>query len=95
MLNQIEKNTIQSLFSKMSPEDLRFAQSLTRDRINVVQAEAASEFERGDDAHFIAENDVKVSGTILKINSKTVKLLQNNSEQTVWTVSPTLLTKGK
>lgn len=95
MLTHAEKQTVENLFSKMSPQDLRDAQAWTRDRINTVQAEAAAQFVRGDDAHFFTENNVKVSGTILKINSKTVKLLQNNEEQSVWTVSPTLLNKGQ
>lgn len=71
-------------------EDLREAESALKVRWRELQRRAAISFRVGDKVAFTAKTGKTVTGTITKINQKTVSLRTIDAN---WKVSPSLLRK--
>lgn len=72
-------------------EDLREAESALKVRWRELQRRAAISYRVGDKVSFISRSGETVTGTVLKINQKTISL---KSGYTTWKVSPSLLRKA-
>lgn len=91
MLTKSELNLISELFSKMEGSD--FVE--VRDMFNLATraniAKEANRFNVGDDVSFNDRKGSKMTGVVIKVNRKTVKV---KTGQMIWSVSPSLLLKA-
>lgn len=90
MLTENEMKTLENLFKKISADDYSRVVNMFKKCHSKNQAEAVSIFNVGDYVYFFDRNGHKISGTITKINAKTIKV---KSSMAVWSVSPSLLKK--
>jgi len=70
-------------------EDLRYLNLLVVEAIRAREQAAAGTFLVGDRVKFTAKDGRTITGTVFKINLKTIKV---RSIDTMWAVSPSLLT---
>jgi hypothetical protein len=87
MLSKTELNQISKLFSKMEGEDFRTVVSLFKQTQNSHQANLASNLSVGQKVSFTCRHGY-ITGTVEKINRKTVKV---KTEDAMYSVSPSLL----
>ena len=86
------ENEIESL----SYDELLEINRLIVDRIKVLRASKTSlemqKFNLGNKVEFFTDEGEVISGTVAKVNKKTVGIVTNDGER--WNVSPTLLSLG-
>lgn len=83
--------TIRSIMAKVESEDeLQRIRTLFIESARDFQTKTARNFMVGDTVEFKGKFGVMVSGKIMKVNRKSIKV--NAGEQGVWNVSPSLLT---
>lgn len=87
MLTKTELNQISKLFTKMGAEDFRTVARLFKDAQNSRQAAVASQLFVGQKVSFTSRRGY-ITGTIEKINRKTVKV---KAKDAMWSVTPSLL----
>ena len=84
MLNATTIKTIRNA----NAQELKMLISLIRERQGSIQSEVGSSFQIGDFVCFNDKRGQKITGTISKINRKTIKV---DTGGYIWNVSPTLL----
>lgn len=84
MLNKTTARTIRTANTAILNEII----AEVRLRQRTLQAEIGSTFRVGDAVYFDSRTGVRVTGTIVKINQKTIKVATKDS---TWKVSPSLL----
>ena len=88
--------------TKLSPEFLKTLNSLSREEIKAVheilrhrasglEASVAVSFKAGDKVRFDARTKGIITGKVIKVNGKTIKVLSDKGG--TWRVSPSLLNK--
>lgn len=79
----------------LDAESLAAVSAIIRERNSDIQAAARSQFRIGDYVRFDAKSRGRgiISGRIVKINGKTIKVKANSGA--TWRVTPSLLTKVK
>lgn len=80
-----------AIFAIDNLEDLREAQSALAVRFRELQSRAAHSFSKGDKVKFTTRSGEIITGTVAKINQKTVTVNTSNS---TWKVSGSLLKKA-
>ena len=81
---------ITNAISKMNKADLAQVSGALRAACDFNFAMAANSFRVGDEVSFTGRRSMKVVGTVIKVNPKNIKV---RTEQGVWNVTATLLTK--
>ncbi len=84
MLNKTTMNAIRNADNNT----LDAIVEMVKARRSMISREVASSFSVGDAVFFNDKRGMKVTGTILKINPKTIRVSTNNG---LWKVSPSLL----
>ena len=84
LLNQTTVETIRNA----NLDELNTIIALVRDRQRSIQVEVGSNFRIGDSVSFNDKRGAKVTGTITKINRKSIKV---DTGGYIWNVSPSLL----
>jgi len=80
-----------AIFAIDNLEDLREAQSALAVRFRELQSRAAHSFNKGDKVKFTTRSGEIITGTVAKINQKTVTV---NTPNSTWKVSGSLLKKA-
>lgn len=80
-----------AIFAIDSLDELRIVQNALAIRFKELQSRAAHSFSRGDKVKFTTRNGETVTGTVAKINQKTVTV---NTPTSQWKVSGSLLRKA-
>jgi len=83
----IDQN-VSTFIRNASMEEINTIIALVRDRQRSIQTEIGSSFQVGDSVYFNDKRGARVTGTITKINRKTIKVDTNGY---MWSVSPSLL----
>jgi len=80
-----------AIFALTSMEQLREAQNAINVRVREIQIRAAHSFSVGDKVSFKSRYGETITGNIIKINQKTVKV---KTATTIWNVTGSLLNKA-
>ena len=88
MLTTSDRKTIAAIFSKMEREDFAIVADMYKQAQSICTRLEASAFQVGDSVYFNDKRGTRVTGTITKINRKTIKVDTNGY---LWSVSPSLL----
>lgn len=81
-------HSVQNLNNEEYSEFISKISQYNKQRQNQKQLNAASQFKYNDAVKFTNKNGASISGRIIKINKKTIKV---QTELGTWNVSPTLL----
>jgi small-conductance mechanosensitive channel len=82
--------TLMNIVPNLDMDDIRRVYSILKDRQSRIQYQTTFKFNAGDRVQFNGKGRM-VSGSITKINQKTIKVKADDN--VLWTVSPSLLTK--
>lgn len=88
MLTQSDLKTLGQIFAKMDRQDFATVADLYKQAQTMCSRREAAIFRVGDAVYFNSKRGMKVSGTIQKINTKTIKV---STDSGIWSVSPGLL----
>lgn len=83
--------TLMNIVPNLDMDDIRRVYSILKDRQSRIQYQNTFKFNTGDRVQFNGKYGRMVSGSITKINQKTIKVKADDN--VLWTVSPSLLTK--
>jgi uncharacterized protein YijF (DUF1287 family) len=79
--------------SHCTMEELKLVYEASRRRIDRLSLLAANAFNPGDTVTWAGKNGVERTGTVTKVNPKTVAVTTHGPDPKRWTVSATMLTK--
>ena len=79
------------VFSQASIEELRELNRVVYEAIRARETDVGRAFKFGDRVKFTAKDGRIITGSVFKINLKTIKV---RSIDTVWTVTPSLLQRA-
>lgn len=91
MLTTTEMKTIASLFAKMDSKQASEIAKMFNDSQKIRQRQEASQFSVNDTVTFTDRLGRRITGTVEKVNRKTIKVSTSIGR---YSVSPSLLTKG-
>jgi small-conductance mechanosensitive channel len=86
----LSKELAAGLFGIETDEDLEQARRILRQRADDLARRAASSYEVGDPVSFKLRDGVRIHGTVVKVNEKTVTVKHDESPAQ-WRVSPCFL----
>ena len=88
MLNQSDLKTLGQIFAKMDRQDFATVADMYKQAQTICTRREAAAFRVGDAVYFDSKRGMRVTGTIEKINRKTIKVATPTG---LWSVSPSLL----
>jgi len=88
-LNATQRTQLLDLISSCNSDDLKDASTMMKARWNALATMSVMKFRVGDKVQFDSAKRGTVSGKIMKVNRKTVKVRAD--DMVMWTVSPGLL----
>lgn len=94
MVDETEKTmstVTKAIFAIDSMDELREVMNAVNVRFRELQSRAAHSFNRGDSVTFTTKSGQKITGTVIKINQKTVTVKTATTE---WKVSGSLLRRA-